>query len=82
MRRFAFAAIAAMLLIGPSDSREWSYSHSSYSCRRCADGSSVHGPTWIARAAYGHVSADCADGVHSYSHYSRGTCSRHETVTG
>ena len=47
---------------------------------RSTDGSEVNRPTYAPSSAYGHETAICEDGTHSYSHHHRGTCSHHGGV--
>jgi len=54
-----------------------------YSARdyyRSSDGRLVHRPSREVNNAFGHETAVCRDGSHSYSHHHAGTCSHHGGV--
>ena len=72
----ALAAAAVCLgLLSPA----YAWRHNSTDYYRSSDGSMVHRPTRSA-GDFGHVTATCADGTHSYSHHRQGTCSHHGGV--
>jgi hypothetical protein len=79
--RLATALACLILLAEPTLARSYSYGHSSHGYYHSTDGSTVHGPTRTANAAYGRVSASCRDGTVSYSHHHSGTCSGHGGVS-
>lgn len=78
MFRWHTLAVIALCLGFLSPAYGWRHGSADY--YRSSDGSMVHRPTRSA-GNYGHVTAICGDGTHSYSHHHQGTCSHHGGVS-
>ena len=70
----------ASALAAPVHARTYS-DRSSHGYYHSVDDAMVHGPTRVAKAAYGRVTASCRDGTQSYFHHHHGTCSGHGGVS-